>query len=72
MALFFRTTARLGNPVEGERDSGPKPNTIPLWSRTAFRSEGEHRFQWEGEQFLSSTGMAFGLERNVFHRGEPQ
>jgi hypothetical protein len=28
--------------------------------------EDERRFRWEGEQFLSSTGMAFGLERNVF------
>src|ERR1035437_5200594 len=30
--------------------------------------EGERRFRWEGEQFLSPSGMAFGLERNVFHR----
>src|ERR1035441_48971 len=30
--------------------------------------EGERRFRWEGEQFLSPGGMAFGLERNVFHR----
>ena len=33
----------VGNPVEGERDSGLKPNTIPLGFLTAFRSEGEHR-----------------------------
>jgi hypothetical protein len=28
----------------------------------------QSRFRWEGEQFLSSTGMAFGLERNAFHK----
>jgi hypothetical protein len=42
----------MGNPVEGERDSGLR---------------AKHRFRWEGEQFLLFTGMAFGLERNVFH-----
>jgi hypothetical protein len=41
----------LGNPDEA--------NAIPVGSRTPFR--------WEGEQFLSPTGMPFGLERNVFH-----
>jgi hypothetical protein len=25
-------------------------------------------FRWEGGQFLSPSGIAFGLERNVFHR----
>jgi hypothetical protein len=24
--------------------------------------------RWEDEQFLSFTGMAFSVERNVFHR----
>ena len=38
-------------------------NAIPVWSRTAFRSEGERRFRWEGEQFLLSAGRAFGLDR---------
>jgi len=28
----------VGNPVEGERDFGVKPNTIPLWFRTAKRN----------------------------------
>jgi hypothetical protein len=27
--------------------------------------EGGRRFRWDGEQFLSPVGMAFGLERNV-------
>ena len=28
--LLSRRPESLGNPVEGERDSGLKPNTIPL------------------------------------------
>ena len=28
--VFPQLSERLGNPVEGERDSGLKPNTIPL------------------------------------------
>jgi len=44
--------AALGNPVEGERDSGLKANAVPVGRRTV----------------CVSTGMAFGLERNVFHR----
>jgi len=58
----------MGNPVQGERDSGLKPNTIPLWFRTAFRSEGERRSGGKANILLLSTGMAFGLERNAFHR----
>jgi len=44
----------------------------PVLALTKIRLLTENFFQGEGEQFLSSTGMAFGLERNVFHRGEPQ
>jgi hypothetical protein len=48
-----RNRFQVGNPVESERDfrgeaehrSGPKANTVP----------------WDGEQFLSPPGMAFGF-----------
>jgi len=29
-AVLVKIRAALGNPAEGERDSGLKPNTIPL------------------------------------------
>jgi len=43
---------QLGNPVEGERDSGGKLNAIPLWFRTAFRSEGERNSGGKANSFV--------------------
>jgi hypothetical protein len=37
-----------------------------------IRSEGERDSGGKANSFCSSTGMVFGLERNVFHQDEPQ
>ncbi len=78
--MFLTTNMHSEVQCRPEPVTKPEPVGYPL-SRTAgslyrglgstqccARPEGERRFRWEGEQFLSSGGMAFGLERNVFHR----
>jgi hypothetical protein len=49
-----RNESELGNPVEGERHSGLKANTIPVGKRTVFRSP-EWRSAWSG-MFSTGTG----------------
>ena len=53
--------SQLGNPGQGERDSGMIPNGIPGMSRTGFRDEGEHQFRDEAEQFQADPGKVFGF-----------
>jgi len=57
--LSFDSIQYLGNPGQGEYDSGAIPNGVPGSSRTGFRDVGEHRFRDEAEQFQADPGTAF-------------